>query len=83
MVKGKRGKATVMKHEKEHYFSCDIVVKGKGRMKQMTLSSYVKTTNNMKTRTQTNSVPVPDSDTEVLRGDQQGVTNFSMTVKEQ
>ena len=83
MVKGKRGKATVMKHEKEHYFSCDIVVKGKGRMKQTTLSSFMKTTLNMKTRTQNNSVPVPDSDTEVLRGDQQGVTNFSMTVKEQ
>ena len=82
MVKGKRGKATVMKHEKENYFSCDIVVKGKGRMKQMTLSSYLKTTDNLKTRTQNNSVPIPDIDAEVLRGDLKGVPNFLKTVKE-
>ena len=82
MVKGRRGNAPVMKHEKEYYFSCDIVVKGKGRMKQTTLSSYVKTTNNMKTRTQNNSVPIPDIDAEVLRGDLKGVPNFLKTVKE-
>ena len=77
MVKGRRGNAPVMKHAKEYYFSCEIVVRGKGRMKQTTLSSYVKTTNNKKTRRQTISVPVPDREDEVLRGDLKG----SMTVR--
>ena len=66
-----------MKHAKEYYYSCDVVVRGQGRMKQTTLSSFMKTTNTMKTETQNTSVPVPDRDDEVLRGDQQG----SMTVK--
>ena len=77
MVKGRRGSAPVMKHAKEYHFSCDVVVRGRGRMKQTTLSSFVKTTDNKKTRTQNISVPVPDCEDEVLRGDQKG----SMTVK--
>ena len=81
MVKGRRGNTTVMKHEKEYYFFCDIVVKGRGRMKQTTLSSYMKTTIKQKTSTQNNSVPVPDSDNEVLRGDLKGFADCEEILK--
>ena len=66
-----------MKHAREYYYSCDLGTRGWGRMKQTTLSSFLKTTNDRKTSTNNTSIPVPDRDTEVLRGDHTG----SMTVK--
>ena len=77
MIRGRRGSTPIMKHAKEYYYSCDVVIRGRGRMKQTTLSAFLKTTNIRKTNTQNTGVPVPDRDAEVLRGDHTG----SMTVK--
>ena len=77
MVKGRRGSTPTMKHTKEWYWACDLGTRGGGKMRQLSLSSYMKTTSNKKTSTQNTSVPQPDRDNAVLRGDLSG----SMTVK--
>ena len=77
MVRGRRGSTPTMRHAKEWYWACDLGTLGRGRMRQTSLSSFMKTTSNKKTSTQNTSVPQPDRDNAVLRGD----LNCSMTVK--
>ena len=77
MVRGRRGSTPTMKHTKEWYWACDLGTRGGGKMRQLSLSSYMKTTSNKKTSTQNTSVPQPDRDNAVLRGDLSG----SMTVR--
>ena len=61
-----------MRHAREYYFACDLGTRGRRKMRQMTLSSFFMTTDDKKTRTQDNRVPVPDIDIDTLRGNRRG-----------
>ena len=54
MVKTRRGGIPKLRYEREHYFVCDLGTRGRGRLRQTTLSFW-------KTTPQDNTIPHDDA----------------------